>query len=863
MKDIPKILPGVIGGSVAHEAVVETNKVNGSLEEFAINTFRDIALGTAFMGGAMGLSHAYTGGKLWNARRIVNETSKDIELKPVIAEDGTMTGIQAFSNSASAKEVEFAQNFANSTMAQKGLFGVPIIGGYIGKGASVFNPIIRMLNSPFASVRSFIDRAADHGIVTQGNLEGLASPDKFEVKMGILAGDNTKFMYWLKGLHLERNGLDPTKRISGAFSETKMRWQETGYTSPEQFMDEIENVLINEVASAHGSVNEAANAMRTKMDDAWKAFREAYDLPEEFMPPKTARGYLSRVYDLDYLKTNENKWNEVVSSWLKESDATIAGHMQPIRELEARYKVAKENHLAYKERNPNLTPEELKTSADSVLALKKEWKAQSDALQNQLRENEALRIHVEDHFALSAKEANKLTKLLKPLNKLKKEARQLKKQIQNSNFNVLKIEGNLTKNNAKELKALKKEVETHKAKLREVESKIDTENLRLQDLAANKQISSIFYNRVPGSSAVKFKNPKERLKFRKEYESDFHRGQAASSYYRSIMNQKAEDTISQVMNTLTMPSGSNPTMQRSLMLPDHLMYESKFLSKNLGVNVANYRNYLGRRTFIKNLYKDVSLDGGVAPLAEALNKEFIAMKDILNAKKQKTKSQKEIKKIDKELLKLQKQFKTATEDMSHTYNKMMGVTQGSEAIRKYTNIVRNFAVTTKLGAVPLTMITDLMGIVFKHGFWPFVRDGIIPAIKNMGNLVKQGKGEGYIENAGHANLGLNHVLSGHGDRNWGASAQPYTPLTGSLANGMEKMAHLSGNVSGMNQIENFFQEITASTIQSKIIKYMHDFIAGTLNRVTKKSCLFMDYNLKYGLKDSFRLGKRLEVIKII
>lgn len=845
-QDIPKVIPGVAAASATHEAIVQTNDIKGNLEDFAIDTFRDTIIGTAFMGTLIGLGHGYTATKMWNARRVVNEIHNGIELQPVVKEDGSFSHLLATSNdgSVSAAEISFAQDFANSTMAKEGLFGVPVIGGWLGKGAGTFNPIIRMMNSPFQVMRGFIDRAADHGIVTEGNVKGIASPDKFEVKMAALNGDNKKFMWWLKGLHLERNGIDPGKRVRGAFTETKMRWaDDAGYVNPEEFMDEIQGVLTNEIPSKHAAVNTAAEAMRFKMDESYKAFREAHNLPPEWLPPKTARGYLSRVYDVEYMKINEDKWTDTLVAYLRDADATINNHMQPIRELREQYKAAEERHQAYI-RTPKLTSEEIKASADNVLGIKRQLKKQEEAVQDMLRSNDDLRIHVEDVGALSAKEAKQLKKIMKPLNKLKKTLKQQRLALADAKFELLKAKGAASKAKSKDLAAKHvKRADEMAALIPKLENDVRTsynlhenEAARLQGEAANGSISPIFYERIPGvKGRVKFKKSSDRLKFRKQYESELEMATHARAYYQTIMNQSAEDTISQIMGTLLGRHGENPLNQRTLMIPDQVLYENKFLSKNLGLNVANYRNVLGRRTFLKNVYKDVSLDGGIQPIAEELRLEFLSMKEALDNKLTALRAEpaskanaKQIKATEKELSGLHKKFESAKSDMNSTYNKMMGRVSGSQKQREFTSILRNFAVSVKLGAVPLTMVTDMMAIPFKHGVWPSLRDGLFPVLSNIKNLIKHGKGDKYIQNAPHANLGLNHVLTGYADRNWAGSAQPYTPISGSLINGMEKIAHVSQNIAGTNQVENFFQEWTASTFQSKVIGWMMDFQAGKL-----------------------------------
>lgn len=845
-------VPSIALGSATHEALEESAKTAGNLQDWALDTFRDTIFGTAFMGTLEGLGFGYTASKMWNARKIVDLHGKDIDLIPVISEDGSITRVIASSKSASAAEVGYAQQFADSSMAKKGLFGVPIIGGWLGKGAGKINPIIRGLNSRFPSVRAYFDRGADHGIVTEGNIAGKASPDKFEVKFSNLQDSNTRFMYLLKGLHLERNGIDSANRIKGGLSEIKMRWGKEGYTSPEKFMDEIENVLITENPHTNGAVNEAASMIRTRLDESYKAFREAYDLPEEWLPPKTAKGYLNRVYDIEHMKLNEDKWMQTVTSYLKSADAEINSRMQPIRESEARHKEAEKLHLDFIKKGGR-TDAEIKASADTYLAAKKATMILKEKLQDDLRSNNDLRIHVEDVTRLSATEGKKLKKILKPLNQAKRSLKQKKESVASLKFEILKAKeravkgktANVIEKPIENLDALEKQLPAMEAEVLKRESAVNAENLKLQEAVQEGKISKIYYDTIPNSPEVKFKKPSDRLKMRPEYESDYHIAADAKAYYDTIMNQTAEDTISQVMGTLLGKAGENPLKKRSIMLPDVLMYENGFLSKNLGVNVANYVNVLGRKTILKNVYKDVSLEGGIAPLVSQTNAEFKAMKAELDSKiknltsiANRTKKQEsELTNLNKEVLKLQKEFDLNISDMNHAYNKMMGRNRGSDAQRKWSSIARNFAVTTKLGAVPLTMVVDMMAIPMKHGLWPSIRDGLLPALKNMKNLVAQGKGAKYERNAPHMNMGLNHVLSAYSDRNWAGSSQPYAPLSGSLVKGTETMAHLSQNIAGTNQIENFYQEVTSAVFDSKIIRYLKDFKEGKLDPKDKEKLL--------------------------
>ena len=388
-----------------------------------------------------------------------------------------------------------------------------------------------------------------------------------------------------------------------------------------KFMDELHDRVSNENESSHAVVNEVATVFRKTYDTDWVEFLNAWDYPTEINPPKHAKGFTTRVYNLDFMSVNENKFMDDFVPWLTESDHIIEQRMQPIYDAEENFSIAKANKVP---------KEELVNLKNRVTQLKEE-------LQNELRSNEDLKIHVEYPYSFSAKEANQLKKILEPLNKLKKEFKSLKNRKQTEEVIIKK---------------------------REIEKAIDDEQLRLQERAANKEISPLFYNRPPGAAFVVFKNPKDRLKFRDTFDTHEARVQQVSGDYRSIMNQTAEDTIAQMWHSYSTKPTPNPTMRRMIMYPDDKLWTGGYLNKNLGVNLANYRLFLGRRKFIKNIYKDVTIDGDISQLVEQVNKQFISMKNVLNEKKRNAKGEKEIKSIDNEILKLTKRFNRDIEDMS-------------------------------------------------------------------------------------------------------------------------------------------------------------------------------------------------------
>ena len=85
---------------------------------------------------------------------------------------------------------------------------------------------------------------------------------------------------------------------------------------------------------------------RKVIDNTWADYRKAHNLPDDWMPPKTAQAYLMRVYDTVFLGSHDGEklWMETVTKWLEDSDKVIAGRMEPIRNVEDKIAQHKINH---------------------------------------------------------------------------------------------------------------------------------------------------------------------------------------------------------------------------------------------------------------------------------------------------------------------------------------------------------------------------------------------------------------------------------------------------------------------------------------------------------------------------------------
>jgi hypothetical protein len=260
--------------------------------------------------------------------------------------------------------------------------------------------------------------------------------------------------------------------------------------------------------------------------------------------------------------------------------------------------------------------------------------------------------------------------------------------------------------------------------------------------------------------------------------------------------------------------------------------------------ISNYTTYLSRRTHLKNVFNDVTIDGGIEPIIaergaefnrqhESLSKQKTYLEEKLQNKdleaKERAKVDKQIRKVDKELGKERTRFDKDKEIMGHIYDKMMGIQKTSRRAMQIKSAVMSITAWANLPFVPLTQINDLSAVALQHGFIPFIRDGLAPVVENLVTLGKGKDAEAFRKTAPSIHLALQDVNLGYADRNWGSMNNPYLNL-GRFVNTLEKIAHMSSNFTGTNYIDNFLQRMTGSVVQSELMRILHSWKAGTMSK---------------------------------
>lgn len=888
IKSAQRALPGIATAAVLQSGAKQADKANGNLTDFFTEAFVNTVAGTVLFGGIGAAAVTLEKMELMNLTKYAKNYMDGIDFKLNVNAKGIIDGFKAVDvdGSLSAAKVSFAQDLADSAFAKSGVFKIP----YVGEAVTRFltlpilgTPLPKLLTSSIDAFNAAFDRILDHTLITKGNLEGRASPIKFETLMKQTFSSMRALSVQIDALHLERNGLDITNRPLGGLANLGLGLknktlevlgkdlEKSDYISKEDFYIEIENVLYSKDASPHSSVNKAAEMYREKMDETYKAYREAYNLPEDWMPPRTAAGYLMRVYDTAFMNTNEKPWIKTISNYLQEADQIIESRMAPIRELEAGYKEAKEAHLALV-KTGNATAEEVGNSVRALEARERRLRKERETLQDELRSNPDHNLHVDDWTAFSAKEAKQLKALLKPKAEAEKLVEAKQSEISDLNTAIFRTESKAAKSRdqikakaqSDEVQKMRADLKKQQDELKALKDKVFEQEDILQEKAINGEIDSRFFTREPGEFTVKFKDPENRLKFRDTYETHAQREAHAKAYYDTILNQTAEETIAQVMGKMHGNKAENHIKQRTLLIPDEVLYKGNFMSRDLPAKVNNYVNYLSRRTHLKTVFNDVTVEGGLDHIVMEATRQYDRLRQPLNDRKdalvakladanptEKKAIEKQIKSIDKELVAKRKEFERGKSNLNHIYEKMMGIRKMSRGARQAQSAIMSLTAMANLPFVPFTMINDLSANGLQHGVWPFIRDGVYPIIESLGGILKTKDSEAFRKTAPSIHLALQDILNGYADKNWSMYTEPYLNL-GKWVGGLEKVAHSSSNFTLTTYFDNGLQRIAGSISQSEFMRILHAYKAGTM---TKKEGLYL---LKYGIDPKIWADRMLE-----
>lgn len=860
-------LPGVALSAIARETILTTTKEDKKIADGLMDAFAETVLGTAFMGALPVVGQTIDAMKVYNAKGVIKMMAEGVEPRPVLNEKGVLTGWRAvpMDDGVGAAKVDKAQAYLDGAMAKNSLYAIPYYGETVGYAAGKvgqvlggwISPQVRMSNSIFSTIRGAIGEAADVGFETEGVASGRAKADSFETMFGIYLHENRGLHDLVRGDYLAAIGIKSDLstlrgRTSAYVKEKTASKDNESYMTEEEFYRKVYSVIINNQNDKNSSVNTAAERLMNAKDAPFKEYLSLHNKSEKEWRSGTAKRHLPRTYNAPFLDANEEGWIEKGAAELEAYDKQINTLMEPIKNAERQHKEAVDEHDNLIRRD-GVSTEDIKSSRQKIDNLKRRVESLKDSLQDRIREDESLDVLVDDHSGVSASEAKQIISLKEPIKKINKEINAQEKVVDSLKKKSSSKVGASRKaktpetadSNIKEHSELLAEIEIQEEKLRDLRYKLENAEIELSDKLWNNEIPRELY--IENENTRFLKDENERLKLRDPYESSFHRKAHLKAQYDSIMNNTSEDIIGEIIDDMTPSKLPNSLKRRNVKLTDKYLLENNFLNPNPVIGVMNYRMAFGRRNAFKKYLDRLTVNGTPEEMITRFRKEYEAMKN--NLREQYGEG---TKKFEKKVAKLSKEYEINKNDLKNTLDKMQGKVRSSKRARAYTNMANLFAVSTKLGALPLTMSTDLMANVFKHGFWPFITDGLFPVLRTGFGLLNTEYSTLMKENAAHAHIADSYLALSMSQRNWLGRAQDYIPVQGRIQNGLENIAHFSMNFSGANTIQNLNEMTTAMIVQSSIMKSMKKYIAGNISDKELRDLL------KYGIDPKIWANRFIE-----
>lgn len=807
IKNMTRAVPGMAAQAAVHNTFLEGMETNPSLERIALNTFRDTIFGSVLHGAGLSFAASARGSSLYAQRKAMNHAYEGIGVKRVISEDGIDTGkvevapLKGFS--VGSDKLNEAKEYYNSTIAAKGVFALPAAQ----KMYSKMNPQYRGMTSRFPRVKQFFQLTGESmsSMLNEGTLAGQETPETFEGIVNYYKDRSNAMSYLLKGLWHESNGIYSNLEAVRAVKAFKQRFDGGQLHTWDDFGNKVLKSIVTGTEHENKSINEAVARLKEHYKETYEHYREAMGFDSTWRPPVTAEEYATRYFDQDALNVYDKRFIDDVAEKFKSQDDDIINHNSHIESHNETIKNLNERVNSL-EKDKSASKEELNKAKNDLRRIRARRLSEKRKLSNMIAKDRKLLMLADDKSALSWDESQELKQLLSKRDKLKKD------------FEDAKI--------AKDAELMRK-----------LEDELYEEELRLFQEVTEGKINKNFVESNK-STDVKFKDPKKLLKFRDVFKSHDHRRESAEAYRNTIQSENHSQIYDYISDNMSGKPNSNPTAARTFMIEDQFFIEKGYVSTDLSANLRAYDMFMARKIAMKKTFDKLGVDNQ-EEFIEKLTENYHEQRKALNSEIY------DPKKLAKAKRKIKSDFDEAQEDIKNTFDRMMGRTMSSAKGRLNASIARNFAVMTRLGYVPITMVADLAAVTLKHGFWPTIRDGILPMLEDLKNAGQVVEGRAIKENAAHAHLGLNHVQNGYADRYFAGDSISDIPIgtgwTNRLHNVTERLAHLTSNMAGTNHLDNLLQQLTATITQSKIISYMAKHEAGTLGKTELETLLM--YNL--------------------
>jgi hypothetical protein len=886
LKNAPKI--GL--DAFSRRTVQELNKDGSDISDAATNGFIDSVYAMTLVGTGRAAKYLIDDFRLKQSLELAKkQISKDVTVAPVINEKGIVTGYkaQALDSSVGAASVKEVQELVDFSMAQTGVFGLPVIGEPLYKSMvrAANLPGVRWLSTPgliaegssYKSVRNFLGRLGHTGAITKAEEEGIPIPTSAAQYAQLWKREAIMLNSFIKSKFMEANGLNSSADPVNAMKELQQRVTKQQRISWEQFGMDVQTAMYNDkFKSEFSQVHEVAKAAHEQLE-RWNVSYNKARNAQAWEDPRWGFHYFPSNYFIQAIKANPQKFVEdLISGQAMQYEAMQALKAKP-EATKSRINNFKNELKAYKSlNNVKGSDNTVRRLENEIKAAQKLYQRQYDEMIAEVRDNWRHHLLLEDRILFDSKELQELKNILQP-------SKEAKTQVDKWQTKKLAAENDIVRLN-KEIKEVSKRKDGKRKEaamqkkldeLSEVEKGLKTSEAKLKEWSKKSQEAedALFNDAIEGkipekylknkTADIQFHDPDAPIKFRNIAATYEERKALAEGWKDVLTNNTPEHILDRILGHefINPEAGANYAKEKTIMLPGDFLSERGWLSPNIMGTIENYANVMGKVTGFRQAFPEFAEGHEFSGVIKSLKQEHDARLEKINADH----ASDNAKRI-KELGKADREFKDTQRFMSDMMNVYYGK-QGSSMnpnLRATVDIFRNMTVAAKTMAIPIYQASELGAIVMKQQvFTPWLKY-LKPTLKSYKGWQDQEGADFMRKNAHSALVGINHQIRGIGDKistNVVEQIPIDTPLT-HVRDFTAKMANVSGNFAGTNYITNVQEMFTASVFQSSIVQAAHDELAGTLSKLQMQTMArygidikrhaqgIVDQFNKYGFKES-------------
>lgn len=849
--------------------VNQATQMTSTAEEFGKEFLTGLAVGAVLHPVVEGIGLRSKQRAIADFIKDVGDIDPDIGIRPVINKNGEITKYEAFDNSKgqilNAAKVQMWTDFVDSKInnpkivesaGMKAFFGNKIIGSMT----------YRLATSNIPGVRDIARRMTYNELTSKAEADGAVRPvtaveyrNQWQKKSQVVANNIEASFYKFAGIG--------TKDKVTLLSATKSLLMNKATST--QLRNDFMGKFYGEVYDGKPSGNEhVMNAVAE-----WKKYAEDVNMElgrihgvngPYFKDIKNVYSYFPMTHDISKMKAgfvdpNGHPLIQAIATHLMEKSGVINALKTKIAEntsneqlieerltksmdslfetlinknYYAEIKAKNDDNLSYLE-----SPEKAakRAFADESYAMANEYQeivkalrenaAKMDSIRRETMKNpefrgafenpeiydEGLLEQFEVHLGELNAAASEISVSESLLKKATSKLAEFKEKITNPET-YDKTDKRLAKSSERRLELEKKIQEyEYQAKVAEAfKNKAEADHQKLHDEAVEKarrgEIPRDLFDILPNGK-IEFIDPFKKPRMFEAFEERFEAEDYARQYIDNVIQNTEEDIAAQLQGG----SSSKPTnsfMRRQRMIPASVIANAGYLTNNIGSAVLHYGAHASKVVGYAQAFKGTpsDMDGNFSYILQSQADELKRL-----AKVKTSDPEKLLKAYDK----IDKEMASSLKDIKLMHDIFFGRVKSFDNAKSISGILL-------LGAMPLSMLTEAANIVGAHGF-EFMLKGITNMVRQANfSMSKTSKSlaRGYAEDG---QVGLNKMRALLNYAMYSADKQTQAARGMSWSRKLSTTGDLMGNASLANQFQDMFHTITASIVQSRIMRNMLEF----------------------------------------